>query len=264
MSDVIDVVAPVEVVEPVEVDDINHAEEPVIEPTEEEKAEQEKQHKESRAQKRFDKLTREKYELKGRVEALQSMLQRGNEPQAQQSSSDKPQRSQYADDDSYFEALYDHKRGLEVAEERKRAELAKHEEATKTWQQKEETVRTRYPDYDEVIEESSDVFVSQNAIDAILDSNLGAEIRYYLAKNPDEAEATRGMSPLAAIRHIGKIEAKLELAKATKPQVKASSAPAPIKPIATKGTIPKVGYRENMSFSEYKEWRKKVDNKTKQ
>lgn len=164
------------------------------------------------------------------------MLQRGNEPQEQQSTSDKPQRSQYADDDSYFEALYDYKRGGELAQERQRAELAKHEEATKTWQQKEETVRTRYPDYDEVIEEASDVFVSQNAIDAILDSNLGAEIRYYLAKNPDEAEATRGMSPLAAIRHIGKIEAKIELAKSTNPTVKASSAPPPVKPLKATGS----------------------------
>lgn len=59
MSDEIDVVAPVEAVEPVEVE--TEEVETAPELTEEEQAEKEKQHKESIVQKRIDRLTREKY-----------------------------------------------------------------------------------------------------------------------------------------------------------------------------------------------------------
>ena len=217
--------------------------------SDEEKLEQEKQHKESRAQKRFDKLTREKYELKGRVETLEKILQ-GNQPQPQRVQPEgRPTKEQFGEEADFIEAMTDWK----IAQ---REKATKVESVNNDWGKKEEAARSSYDDYDEAIQDAADVFVSKSAIDAILDSPLGAEIRYYLAKHPDEAEATRGMSDVAAMRHIGKIEAKIEAQKTNKPAVKASSAPAPIKPVKTTGGAAEKD-PSKMTFQEFSQWRRK-------
>lgn len=81
------------------------------------------------------------------------------------------------------------------------------------------------PDFAEVIEAYDGPF-NQTIAQALLDSDMGPEVAYYLAKNPDEAETLEGMNYGQVSRFFGKVEAKLESQKS--PDVKVTKAPPPI------------------------------------
>lgn len=93
-----------------------------------------------------------------------------------------------------------------------------------------EKARETYADYDEVTE-AYDGPLTVEMQREMLDSDSGAEIAYYLAKNPKEAEAMAGMSINGMIRAMGKLEAKLEAGKSERAAVKTTKAPAPITPV---------------------------------
>jgi len=79
---------------------------------------------------------------------------------------------------------------------------------------------------------SSDVVVSDQVRDAILDSDVGPKILYHLAENPEIATRISGLPLSSALREIGRLEARFEkTAEAPKPAVRKSNAPAPINPI---------------------------------
>ena len=82
-------------------------------------------------------------------------------------------------------------------------------ELAKGWASKQETVRKSIADYDEVMG-GADTVVAPYITDAILTSDRGPEVAYHLAKNPALAEKLNRLSPIAAAREIGRIEAALE------------------------------------------------------
>jgi len=83
----------------------------------------------------------------------------------------------------------------------------------------------KYPDFfEKVFNQSPDVVPITPIIgEAILESDIGQDVAYYLGTHPAEAQRLAKLSPTAALREFGKIEASL-----SKPQ---SSAPKPITPI---------------------------------
>ena len=88
------------------------------------------------------------------------------------------------------------------------------------------------PDFDDLVA-ASDVVVNNAVRDAILESDVGPKILYHLAENNDLAKKIASLSPNAALREIGKLEARFEVnpeTKQTTPVVR-SKAPAPIQPI---------------------------------
>jgi hypothetical protein len=66
------------------------------------------------------------------------------------------------------------------------------------------------PDLYDVLESAEDVMISNVMGEAIQESPIGPRILYHLVKNPEEAARIAGLSPTAAAREIGKLEAKLE------------------------------------------------------
>ena len=95
-----------------------------------------------------------------------------------------------------------------------------------TWETAVEKVSDKYEDFDAVVGN----LVPNNPVTvAIMEAENAGELAYYLAKNPTEAMRIVNLHPRAAIREIGKLEAKLlaEPAKAKSP----SRAPAPITPL---------------------------------
>lgn len=81
-------------------------------------------------------------------------------------------------------------------------------------------------DFEEAVQEVAPL-IRGAALEALMDSRHAPEIIHHLAKNPDDAERLSTLSPLAAAREIGKIEARLE----SKPQRKTTSAPPPAKTV---------------------------------
>lgn len=84
----------------------------------------------------------------------------------------------------------------------------------------------------------------------ILDSDIGMEMLYHLAKNPDEVDRIEALNPFAAARELTKLEDKLSAPPSATPSKKeeepakgsaapkVSGAPAPAASVNGKGTAP--------------------------
>jgi hypothetical protein len=119
------------------------------------------------------------------------------------------------------------------------------------WEAGEAEFRGKVADYDEVMADDSVKF-SQSLSIAILDSEVGPQIAYYLKKHPDEAQALRDASPVAAARAIGKLEAKLTAAPPPKPR---SQTPAPPQPVRGQAAVD--GLRDDEPIDSWIEKRNK-------
>ena len=128
-----------------------------------------------------------------------------------------------------------------------------------TWSQRVSDFRDKTPDFDDMVG-SADVVVSNEVRDAIFDSDVGPQILYHLAENPDVAKKLQGMTAIGALRMIGKLEAKFE--EPAQPQtqrettVKTSKAPPPINPIRATAGGPVTELDDKRQFhGSYQAWK---------
>ena len=187
-----------------------------------------KQREEAREEARKEREARESLEAK--VRELESRSQ----PQKAQST-EEPRPEQFTDMYEYAKALTDYKVDQRLGEEKQKVEQAKIEaqrqEVINTWTKRVQSAKSEIPDFEEMVG-SADVTVSNEIRDAIFESDVGHQLLYHLAENPEIAEKLQGMTITTALRTIGKLEAQFEK---TEPQTKTvvgrSKAPAPINPI---------------------------------
>ena len=240
--------------------------EPVVE-NEEKVAEEPK----PKVKMRFDEVTKQRdlakqeaeqarqrtQELEQELKAIKSQAA----PKQEQSRDEKPRPDQFVDAFEYAEALADWsaenavmRARQEDVEKRIQAERAI---VIETWNKKLEATKSELPDFDDMVA-SSDVVVSDQVRDAILESDVGPRILYHLAENQDLAEKISKSSLITALREIGKLEAKFEKTepKEVKTVAQKSKAPAPISPIKA-GTSEQVIVTDTdkMTYSQYKAMR---------
>jgi chromosome segregation ATPase len=206
------------------------------------------------AEAKADEATRENADLKARLEALSAQakpLEAG----------DKPLRSQFATEDEYIESLTDYKAKKAIAkreEEELQARVeAEEAEIAKQWEKRQEKVMKALPDYADVVGKS-EAQVPAHVHRAILESDQGPQIAYYLALHPAEAKRIELMKPIAAIKRIAALErdlqdidaedAKPEPAKET-PKPQRSKAPEPIEPVKS---VPSASSGSGSDYEEYK------------
>lgn len=147
--------------------------------------------------------------------------------------------------DKYTDAKSEHAAKKAVAEDR--AERAKEEETRKQAQIAEQyqarltAAEEKYPDFVKVVE-SADMLVPNAVLHYITESDYGADLTYYLAKNPDVAKSLAKLSPTAAVARVGKLESQFEkpAKKAEQPKQESKApehggAPPPITPISGTG-----------------------------
>jgi hypothetical protein len=183
------------------------------------------------------RLLYEKHEAQARAEALEAQLAKQRQPEPQQN---KPSREQYNDDASYIDALTDWKIEQKLPQMVEKANVQKQQNTVQSeFAQREIKTKQEYPDYEDVIAENGNIPVPRETVEAILSSEHGPDIRYYLAKNPEQAQALNRMSPISAVREIGRIEAKIAGEKELKSKPKQTTkAPPPISPVKTgTGTV---------------------------
>jgi len=151
-----------------------------------------------------------------------------------------------------YVAQHELKETLTAQEQREMERKAQEAQArtSETWAKRAAAAKAEMPDFDEVISSSDIQFKDPAVLQAITESEFGPKIAYYLASNPDEADEIADMTGAAAIRAIGRLEAKLEGGK-----VSVTKAPAPIKPVGQKAKVDKSP--EEMSPDEFAKWRKK-------
>lgn len=144
-----------------------------------------------------------------------------------------PRPDQFTTAEDYVEALAEHKAAQKLAE---REAQQQRKQADSTYAEREESVREKYTDFEDVAY-NPDLRITPAMAEVIKESEVGPELAYHLGKNPKEAARIADLSPLAQAREIGKIEASLV---ATPPTgKKASSAPEPIKPVGSRTSTPK-------------------------
>jgi len=275
--------APVEAVveetptEPVE--EANDQSEPQPEETKETKATEEKKQN-PKLEKRFSELTKQREEARKEAqrerearEALENRLKELEvkvNPQPVEQVNAKPSPSQFNDAFEYAEALAEWSAEQAILNREKAETERKVQEerskVIKSWNERLETVKADLPDYDEMIASASDITVSDEIRDAMLESEQGPRILYHLAENPELAEKLNSMSKVSALREIGKLEARFEAKETpketpkteaeTKPSVAKSKAPAPISPIKTSSAVADVGVGSDGEFhGTYQQWR---------
>jgi hypothetical protein len=221
-------------------------------------------------EKRFSELTKQREQLRkeaeeerGKREQLETRL-KALESQAApkaQSRDEKPKPDQFVDAFEYAEALADWSAENAVMRARQEDVEKKFQEerqkVLQTWNTRLEATKAELPDYDEMLT-SSDVVVSNEVRDAILESEIGPRILYHLAENPELAAKITKSSLITALKEIGKLEARFEKneSKEVKTVAVKSKAPAPISPL--KGTSSEqavITDTDKMTYAQYKAMR---------
>lgn len=259
--------------------------ESATEPAEEEPGAPEGKKKSRGVQKKLDELRREAEDAKRlaaqereeRLKLYETLMRTQTAAEAEVHKAEdvapeKPNRADYPDDDEWDAAMlgYSEQRAQFIARqeirqtierEREDAQRRAIEQAQREQQQRHhqrvEAAIEKYPDFHEVAE-NPDVQVSIPMAHAILQSESGPDIQYYLGANPAETQRIMRLSPPMQLVELGKIEAKLAApAPAPKPKPPISNAPPPIRPLKTGDAQPLAKDEGSMSMDEYVAHRKK-------
>ncbi len=220
-----------------------------------------KQREAAREEARLERERRE--QLENRLKELEGKVT----PQAQAPQDDigeEPTPDQFSDMYEYAKALAEYTADKKLAErdqqEASRKAAAEQEVKFKAWADRVNAAKSSLPDFDDMVQ-SSEVRVSDPVRDAIIESEHGPQILYYLAENTEFAQKLAGMSLVSAVREIGKIEARYERdAKASVPDVKPvvgkSKAPAPISPLRGALNTVDAGLDADGNFhGSYQQWK---------
>jgi polyhydroxyalkanoate synthesis regulator phasin len=257
---------------------VDHAEaEPVeveaegSEPEAKEEAKQEEPKKANpKLERRFSDLTKQREEARKEAQAERERraelekrladLEAKSQPQKAEALDEEPQPSQFQDAFEYAKALAEYTADKRIEEMKKQEADAKaaaeRQKVIDSWAQRVQTVKAELPDFDEMVA-SSDVVVSDAIRDSILESDVGPKILYHLAENEELAKKIAGMSERAALKELGKLEARFEKTEVpeVKP-VKKSNAPAPINPLRAVSGVADVKLdSDGKWYGSYSEWK---------
>lgn len=231
-------------------------------------------------QKRIDELVKQREEEKAEKLRLLALVEQYQKPapkveeQVEDGEPQKPSREAFADSDAYAAALADYadakadwsaRRAVQdaLAEEARKTEQRQIEEGQKAareaYQARVTKAAEKYADYKEVAE-SPNVTVTIAMAQAIMHSQHGPEIQYYLGKNPDEAKRISTLNPAEQLVELGLVVGKLSAPAPSpeKPKPIVSSAPKPIKTLEAKSE-PVQKDPSEMSMEEYAVYAKKRD-----
>ncbi len=192
---------------------------------------------------------------KREAEDLRTQLQMLKTQAPDMQEADKPTRDKYKTDEDYIEALADWKakkaiadREREQQEARRKAEV---EEIVAAWNKRQEQAMKDIPDYADVVG-ASEVQMAPHVHQAIVESDVGPQLAYYFALNPDELRRLNSMRAATAMRQILRIETEIGEDEPSKPNTPTKSkAPPPIDPV--KGSSANPGAAT--SFEEYRKRR---------
>jgi hypothetical protein len=141
-----------------------------------------------------------------------------------------PRLEDFSDIETYATAKgkFEREQGIKEYEATQQASQAKQvqERLVSDWEVKADRGEEKYDDFAEVV---GDLKPVNSLVAAIMQADNAEDVAYYLGKHRDEATQIGTLDPVAQIRAIGKLEAKL-LAEPPKPKTP-SKAPAPIVPL---------------------------------
>jgi len=189
-------------------------------------------------QRRIERLTRENEELKRQLVGGQPPPKPQDKPSEPAAAADsgKPKLEDFQTLEAYQEALTDWKLDQRERSQKEAAAKTAAEDAVRTeqekWAKKEKAAQKAHDDYDDVIDA---VVIPAGpgvraARQAILEDDHGAELLYYLGKNPKELARIAGLSPASAAMAIGRLSARFDTPPAPengKPRITGAPKPPP-------------------------------------
>jgi hypothetical protein len=226
--------------------------------------EQQEAKKQSKFQRRLDRQKTARIAAETETKLLRERLEKLESQPKQSQETGEPKREDFQDYETFLRAVvkYDAKqisdqtlkadRDAQQGKEKQQQAAAGSENLAKAWAERETTFQAANKDYETVVqsfaEDELQTF-SQPARMAIVESDSGPALLYFLAKNPDEAERIADLSPVRQIAELGKLEGKVSM-----PAKKTTSAPAPASTTSGGKTASKD--LSKMSQTEYEAHRK--------
>lgn len=210
---------------------------------------------------RIGELTREKYELRSRIQELEARLGGAPSPAPAQAQAaeDPPRLDAYDSYEQWVEAVADYRaekrfRDLQRQDEERQAQERERSAAIErrmTYEQNVAKAEERYPDYHEV---TAEMPVTPTMAAFLMAHERGPDIAYYLGRSPDEAMRIAKLDPVRQGYELARLETKLMTPQQAARTV--TSAPEPINPVRPRASTPSSD-PARMSMAEYAAWRTK-------
>jgi hypothetical protein len=177
--------------------------------------------------------------------------------------SGKPKPDDFDTQEDFIEAVAEWKaeQKLQERDSKSRETQLKNEYQSKiqSFQKNAKALAKQIDDYEDVLEEVSDITLSLAVQDALLESDNGPELMYELAKNKSDFERINSLSPMQAMREIGRLEARLTSKKdSSKKEVSTTKAPPPANPVTAKAAsaTKKSIFDKDLSQADYERLRR--------
>jgi hypothetical protein len=185
------------------------------------------------------------------LKAYRETLERIVPQQPKQAQTDNPlSRSNFDSDEAYVDALVEEKiQKRERATQQDRAAQAEkqtHSKIDRLYQDAEKLTGFDKESFEEVLHEHGTPVMAQ----ALIESDVSAQLMAWMSGHPDDVERISKLSPARQAAEIGKVEAKLSVPRVIK------DAPTPIKTVSGAGAVSN-GDPSKMSQEEYMAMRKK-------
>lgn len=208
---------------------------------------------------RIGELTREKYELRSKIQELEARLTGAPSPTPAQSPEEAPRLDAFESYEQWVEAVADYRaekrfRDLQRQDEERQAmerERSAAIERRMTYETNVAKAEERYPDYHEV---TAEMPVTPTMAAFLMGHERGPDIAYYLGRSPDEAMRIANLDPVRQGYELARLENKI-----VTPQSQAraiTTAPEPINPVRPRASTPSAD-PSRMSMAEYAAWRTK-------
>lgn len=239
-------------------------------PDQEDSEESPQKAKHPNVQRRIDRLVRDKYQLSGRVQELERRLmesaprppqQSGPPPAQPQTQQGEPQEAQFERYEDFIKAQARWTVAQEFAEyqrqQRQQAEAFREQQREMEFNRRLQAAASAMPDFHTAMADADDIkFPEKSPLEtAIKEHEDSGKLLYELARHRDEFEKIAKLSwqsPHAAIRELGKFEAKYLNGDTKAPAI--SKAPPPITPVG-QGSTKSTKSPDEMSHKEYRLWR---------
>lgn len=194
-----------------------------------------------------DNAARKRAELRRDLETFKRMAfdkvpqREPSQPQTPPTQEQEPKLEQFGSYDDFVKATARYeatKHAKSVTEaDRKEAEQRsvreRQQAAINSHLERQTKAMEKFEDYEDVAFRNP--HMTEHMAGAIVESEMGPEVAYWLGKNQAESARIAKLSPVQQVKELGKIEAKLE-APAAPPEPKPSAAPEPITPVGGKAT----------------------------
>ena len=188
--------------------------------------------------------------------ALKAGVQESPQPAQQVATGTKPKIQDYPDLETYTEALTDWKLQQSLSQVQQQTAIM---QTAKTYEARLEQFKQTARDFDDVMTEFVEDYGNMNVPEVIqvaMESDVGPQLAYHLAKNTNEFERIAKLPPHRRLLELGKLEDKISAQSQKSAPVretkKISEAPKPVQPVRGTGKVDSLDLSDpNISYSEW-------------